>query len=363
MAFDFRLATNDDDPALRKLLAHSPMPGRLTVTFEREPNYFLGCDTMGRFWQVIIACCRPGGEIAGVMCRAVRPYWINGQRMDLGYIGQIRIADQHQGRWLLWRGLSFFKELHADNRVKTYFGVISDENAVARGVLVEKPSRHFPQAREAARIYTAGIILRRPKQPLPSPYTITRGSPEQLPVVAAFLQQHGAARQFFPVYEADDFNSPATRGFRVEDFVIASQHHEIVGVTGLWDQSSYKQTIVQHYEGVLRWGRFIYNAGLRLVGARRLPGSGEPLHAAYASFICVKDNNPAVFRPLLRQIYTMAAARGYASLMVGLTDQDPLLPAVKQYTHIAYHSRLYMGSWEDLPLLDNRPPYIEIAML
>jgi hypothetical protein len=132
---------------------------------------------------------------------------------------------------------------------------------------------------------------------------------------------------------------------------------------GLWDQSGYKQTIVQQYNGALRWQRYIYNVGLRLAGARPLPRPGKHLHAVYAGFICVRDNDPDIFCLLLHQAYNMAVMRGYAYLMVGLTEHDPLLSVVRKYAHIAYHSRLYMGSWEDLPQLDDRLPYVEIAML
>ena len=175
MDFSFELATPEDDPALRRLLATSAMPGQITVTFEREPNYFLGCGTMGRFCQVVIARHQPGGEIAGVMCRGSRPHFVNGQVEELGYIGQLRVAESYRGLWLLSRGLPFFRELHADGRTQAYFGVISDENRVARGVLVEHPRHRFPTAREVARIYTAGIILRRPKKTtLPSAFVASQ---------------------------------------------------------------------------------------------------------------------------------------------------------------------------------------------
>ncbi len=47
MEFSFELARPADDLALRKLLAETPMPGRITVSFERQPNYFMGCSIMG----------------------------------------------------------------------------------------------------------------------------------------------------------------------------------------------------------------------------------------------------------------------------------------------------------------------------
>lgn len=62
----FDLATEADDPALRHLLATNPLPGSVTVTYEREPNYFLGCPVMGHFYQVPVARCRTSGNWPGL---------------------------------------------------------------------------------------------------------------------------------------------------------------------------------------------------------------------------------------------------------------------------------------------------------
>ncbi len=372
MDFTFELAGPEDDPALRRLLASSAMPGRINVTFEREPNYFLGCGTMGHFWQVIIARHNASGEIAGIMCRGIRPHFINGQPQDLGYIGQIRIAEKYRGLWLLHRGLDYFRQLNSDGRVKAYWGVISDENAIARGVLVERRRKRFPAAHEIARIYTLGVILRKPLSPLPFAGSIERGTAQTLPEIVAFLRQHGAEKQFFPAYEASDFGpgGATTLGFDPGDFLVARRDGEIAGVIGLWDQADYKQTVVQSYDRSLNLVRPFYNLGARLLSAQPLPGPGEHIHSAYASFICVAGNDTQIFRPLLREVYNLAAERRYAHLMLGLTENDPLLPVAREYPHIAYHSRLYLGYWEETPgasdlytQLDGRTPYIEIAAL
>ncbi|HNT74162.1 MAG TPA: hypothetical protein PKH77_03975 [Anaerolineae bacterium] len=372
--YTFSLATLEDDANLRRLLARNAMPGDITVTFEREPGYFLGCGTMGRFWQVAIAREEQSGNIAGILCRAAHPHFVNGQSEELGYIGQLRVDHRYRGTWLLSQGLAFVHELHQDGRVRAYFAAISDENRVARGVLVEHPRPGFPALRELAAIVTLGIILRKSLSPFRVPraaklnLVIRRGSPEQLPAIVAFLQREGARKQLFPVYTEADFTTrDTTLGFSVEDFIVACRGDTIVGVVGLWDQSGYKQSVVQGYAPGLRRIRPFYNVGAKLVGAQPLPAVGEHIHSAYASFICMQDNDPALFRPLLKAVCDLAAARGYAYLMLGLADQDPLLPVALAYPHITYHSRLYTVAWDDAAdfhaQLDGRIPYIEIAAL
>jgi hypothetical protein len=373
MDFCFKLATDKDDPDLRHLLATNAMPGRITVTFKREPTYFAGCGTMGRFWQVLVGRHRPSQEIAAVLCRSTQPRFVNGQVREIGYLGQLRVDLKYRSRWVLLHGIQALRELHADGRVGAYLCAISDENSTARGILVGHPRSGFPILHEIAHIHTLGVILRRQWLPAPqkSPASLvlTQGSQSELPRIISFLRQQGAKRQFFPAYDSGDFakNSPTTRGFQVRDFVIAKQSNEIVGVMGLWDQSTFKQSVVQSYNPSLSRIRPLYNLASRLIGAQPLPAPGQHIRSAYASFVCVADDNPVIFGTLLRHIVRLAARRGYAYLMLGLAESDPLLRVARRYPHIAYYSRLYVTCWEDAAgfhrRLDKRVPYVEIAAL
>ena len=43
----YALATPDDDAAIRRLLRDNPMRGAISLSFEREPNYFHGTQIAG----------------------------------------------------------------------------------------------------------------------------------------------------------------------------------------------------------------------------------------------------------------------------------------------------------------------------
>jgi hypothetical protein len=143
----------------------------------------------------------------------------------------------------------------------------------------------------------------------------------------------------------------------------------------LWDQSSYKQTVARGYAGWLRWARPAYNLVARLSARPALPDVGEKIFQAYASFVCVADDDPEVFRALLRRVCAVAAERGYSYLMTGFDERDPLLEVARAYPHIAYPSRVFIAGWkndsDDQPnqferfyeQLDDRIPYFEIAAL
>lgn len=367
MEFTYNLAGPEDDPALRQLMSRNPVPGHITLRYEREPNYFLGCGPMGHFWQVIVSRHRPTGQIAGLACRAVRPLFINGQAEAVGYLSQLRIDGPFRGRWIVSGGFRYIQQLHADGRVAGYISTIIEGSDEAVGILVRRPRPHFPPFREMARLWVLSLIVGRPRSLPDSLCEIRRGSTTELERIVAFLRRHGPAKQFFPAYTAADFgpDSSLTLGFAVEDFVLAWQGDRLVGVAGLWDQSAYKQTVVHAYRGRLAYLRPVYNIGLRLMGAQPLPAPGQKIRFAYASFICVAQNEPAIFGLLLQALYNLAAERGYAYLTVGLAEADPLLAVARRHRHIAYYSRLYSVGWDEAwhNRLDGRLPYIEVASL
>jgi hypothetical protein len=376
MNFQIDLAKPGDDAAIRRLLATNAVPGRVTVTYEREPNYFAGCATMGQRRQTLVA--RAGDRIAGVACRATRPMFVNGREVRLGYLGQLRVDERFRGRWLVSRGFRFLKQLHDDDPVPAYLLSLIEENREALGVLIERRRPGFPIFRQLGRLFTLALALsptRRTKVERSSSCEIEGAGRADLPAIVAFLRRGGAARQFYPAYSEEDFYSEATLGFRPEDFFVARRNGTLVGVIGLWDQSSYKQTIVRGYAGWLRWARPAYNLAARLSARPALPDVGEKILHAYASFVCVAGDDPDVFRALLRRVCAVAAERGYSYLMAGFDERDPLLEVARAYPHIAYPSRVFIAGWEnnsdDQPnqferfyeQLDDRIPYFEIAAL
>ncbi len=366
--FGFELARPGDDAELRRLLASTPMPGSITVTFEREPNYFLGGPTMGHRCDVLVARHLPDGELAGVLCHAIRPVFVNGTETEVGVIGQVRIAPQYQGKGLLHRGLPLFIE-HSRPDLPNY-GVIAADNPRARRAMVDHPPEGFV-VREVARINTLGLIIRRPKPLVRGPTIVTRGTRAELAEIVAFLRHQGSTRQYYPAYREDDFTGGGTtRGLALEDLIVARRSGRVVGVVGVWDQSQYKQTIVRAYGGWLRPLRPLYDLAARVVRAAPLPKIGGEIRAAYVSFVCVADDDQGVMLALLREAYNEACRRGFSYLMIGLTDDDPLLPAARRYAHIPYRSWLVAAAWKpgevgrDLfPVLDGRPAYVEIAAL
>jgi hypothetical protein len=365
VSFQLYLATREDEADIRRLFRTNSVPGHVTVTYEREPDFFLGCGVTGHSYQVAVARHEPTGELAGVVCRTKRRVWIDGQEVEVGYLSGGRVDGRFRGRWLVSRGLRFLGDLDATDTVPVYLATITGENREAHALLVEKPRPGVPRFEEVGRLYSAVIPIRARLLNRDQTNSVRSAVPEDLPRIVSFLNEYGRKRQYSQVYSEEVFRGSATLGFRVEDFVVFERGGELSGVMGLWDQSAYKQTVVRGYSRELRWTRPLYDAAARLTRRHTLPAPGEPLRSAYAAFLCVADDDRFVFRALLRRIYELAAKRGHAFLVAGLTVNNSLLAEVRRYAHVPYHSTLYTVSWRGglYATLDGRIPHVEVATL
>jgi hypothetical protein len=348
-----------DDEAIRGLLRRQPMPGRISLSFEREPNFALGCAVTGDHHDIVVARAGEGREVVGVAVRSTRRVFINGVEQRVGYLGQLRVDDRFRGRWLVSRGFSLLADIDRADPVPVYLASIVDGNDEATGVLVRRRRSSFPAFHEVTSYRTLALALRRSRRTAPGEEEIVAASPEQIPALIGFLRTHGRRRQLFPAWTEDAVRNFAPLGLSIDNIRVARRDGRVVGVIGLWDQSAYKQAVVRGYSGWLKPAGWL--------GGLIVPRIGAHVRSAYAAMICIANDDLAVFSCLLRHVCDLAAAARFEYLVLGLDVRDPLLAIARSYRHFSYPSRLYLASWCNRgpfhEQLDQRPAYVDVATL
>ncbi len=369
----FDLATEADDVALRQLLRDNPMPGSISVTFEREPSYFIASAVEGDFHQTIVGRETGSGQVVGMGSRSVRPTYVNGVVQPVGYMSQLRATASYgwglQLARAIAKGFEFSHTLHADGRAPFYLMSVIADNRPARRLLASGLAG-LPRLREYARLYTYAVYTSRRQRPLPLPrgLRLGRGRAHHLNGIVDCLQRNGERHQFTPHWTAETlFHPDSTPGLCPENFLLAIAGDHVVGCLAEWDQSSFKQTIVRGYSSTLGQWRLWINLAARIAGWPPLPDTGSPIRHCFASHLAVDDDDRAVFAALLRAVYNDAVERGFNYLMLGLAETHPLRPVAESYRHILYPSQLYLVAWEDgwnkIDKVDGRVPHPEIATL
>src|SRR5262245_59304475 len=114
--YRLELATPADDADLRRVLADVSMPGRVSLTFEREPSFFAAAVVDGRFRQIVIGRDTVSGRIIGFGSRSVGTRYVNGEPREIGYLSNLRLQAAHRNLGLVARGYKMFRDLHGDGR-------------------------------------------------------------------------------------------------------------------------------------------------------------------------------------------------------------------------------------------------------
>jgi hypothetical protein len=323
------LARPHDDASLRRLLRENAVPGRVTLSYEREPNFFAASRVDGERSQTIVA--REGGRVVGLGTRSTHLAYVNGSAQRIGYLSQLRLDRECRGRaHLVFRGYDALRQLHDECAdAPFYVTTLVDGNRQAERLLTSGHLR-LPRYQRIESFRT--LVLRtsaiRPIEPSP-------GSRQD---IRSHLAGHSPRWQFCRIW--DDVEP--------DDFVVSSD-----GCLAVWDQSAFKQVVVRGYAPPLNLFR-------RLLG---LPRVGDPLRMAFLSHLAVASGAALVH--LIRAAATHARARRLDYLILGLSARSPLLDAVRRaFAPREYGSTVYAVYWGGTrPDLDDRPCHLEAATL
>ena len=369
--YDFQLATHDDDAQLRAVLAATPMPGRIAVSFRRDPSFFDAAVVDGAFHQVIVCRDQQDDRIVGFGCRSVRHRFVNGRPTPVGYLSSLRVLPEYRSLGLLARGYAYFRSLHRDGKAQVYLTTIAEGNDRALSTLTTGRAG-LPEYAFAGRYHTVVIPISRRRHGstrLDAALQIREATALDRDCLITFLQAVGPARQFFPCLGPEDFFEAAStfRDLAPRDLLLAFRRGRLVGTLGSWNQQGFRQSVVESYARLLGWLRPFYNAWATLSGRPRLARVGEPLRCLMAAIPTVLENDATVFEALVEALLARASGGSADYLLVGLHETDPLLPVARRLAAESYVTRMYLVSWEDgqsfRARLDDRPSYLELGFL
>ena len=379
-AHHYELATQHDDPELRRLLRENPFAGSISLSLEREPDYFLASAIEGAFHETLVVRDTKTNQLVGIGDRSARPLYVNGEIKDVGYFSGLRVDSKYRHGLALARflgkGWEGQREQHKDGRAKFYLmSIVSDNNPAQR--LLDSKLPHYPRLHRHTHMYTyaihpartfpslrAAALWRRSNLSIASgeeQIKITRATADSIPAIVDCLHRNGMRRQLAPHWTEETLLSPLTPGLSISNFFLAQSGPRIRGCLALWDQQACKQTVVRGYSGSMARFRKIMNL------FTPLPEPGTRLNQCFACFLAVDDDDPQIFAALLRAVHDEAARLRYDYFLLGLTKDSPFHSIVKTYRPIAYESDIYLAAWEDgfdeIARVDNRPSAPEIAIL
>lgn len=366
----FRLATEQDNESLRRLLRDGPMPGWVKLSYEREPDYFISARIEGELTQVIIAEEIATKEIIGFGSRSVRDVFFNGKKQRVGYISQLRVIPHYRGRLRYLRhGYRFCQSLRKEDELPFDITTIVDGNTAAQRLLT-RGLPGLPVYDPIAHLSTFALVSRRYKQNgRPNGLTLRQARDEDKSQILEFLQEQNQHLQFADCWCAENlFSSQRHPYLDIDNYVLAIRENKLIGCAALWDQRAFKQNVVRDYKKPLALFRPWFNMLSGLLGQPGLPGIGDVVSQAYLFNFTIASNDTEIGLALLKTMLDQAKAKGLDYVLLGLEDKHPLLiPIKRQLRHLYYGSQIYRVYWpeelDSIPAMDPGLMGLEVSTL
>ena len=359
-------ASAQDNAALRRLLRETPMPGRIRITLECEPDFFRATKLGWARHYTALAREPAMGEVFAMCSRSVRTVFLNGTPVPLGYLSQLRVFPEHRAHKLrlLKMGFAWMTENHDPADAPFDITTVVEDNSRARRLLTAGVPG-LPLYSELERMLTFLLPVGRSRARGISP--VTRGRSAFQGEIVDCLHRFCRRHQFAPHWTAADFWSGRAgqveaggRAACFEDFFVVLRGDKVAGCVALWDQRAYKQVVVRGYSGPLACSRPVLN----FLGAG-LPACGSVLPLAWLSHLAVDDDDPEIFGSLVDAV--KAGLRGRSDvrwLAMMLAVRHPLVPVARRLGEHSYASRLFAVHAQETHVeLDGRIPYLEGALL
>ncbi len=364
-AYAIRAVQAGDDEGIRRLLGAPQPSALLALGFERSPSYLQAATVSHVQPEILVAEHRDSTDIVAVVNLGQRPVFVNGERCDVRFAGDLRVAAAHQGGRLLVYLSRKMRDILGESG--WYQTIILNENERSRSALAQGGRAGMPFY--APQINVETFTLTGSKQQLTSAdCSVRKATVSDIPGMNRFVQKMSRYYQFLPVY---DFNGLLTgeayfRGLSIQDFILVERHGELCALGAVWDQKAFKQTRVVSYQPWINLLRPVYNLWTRLLGGLHLPPAGELLDYRLVHSPLTTPDDTEAFAILLQALWEHCSQTGGRALSLSLSANDPRRTVIRNFRHFFMAGTHYLASFsrDSLPDLDERlVPYFECGRL
>lgn len=348
--FFVRSATPADDAQLVELIAETMPSNGMTLAFERRPSFLAA--SHAQYHRPDIKLVVPEDRpdfVVGMMNLGWRYCYINGQVEALRYVADLRMHPEHRGNKVLRLLMDY---VYDEIPLNTIFeSVVLEDNTVACNIL-HHARKGFPTPFHYDDIRT--FTVSQAQQPMQfEQFHFQQMSAKHVSVANDFVMSMKAHYNFLPSY---DFAGLAEGdhsfwlGMNIEDFyLIYDRQHQVVGMYGLWDQKSFKQTRVVDYSMALKLVKPFYNAYAHVRRMLFLPKKNQAFEYLMLHSALCHPEHQDVFASLIFHAKQQTKARGKNAFCVTLANLDPRNAWMRHTTSHIIQAKHYFHSFKANP--------------
>lgn len=342
-----REATLADEAAIEKLMCEIPMGENIRVTLRRDGGYFTGSSVQSETPSVH-GLFNENGRALGLYAAGKRRVWIDGEIKTVRYLSDLRLHPKARGMRWLFRG---YRRLGEEMRDEFAQSMILTDNRAALTLLTS--GRAGLPKYHAAGEYLSYFFGPQKKWRARTKSEFRKASQAELPAMQELYDEQAQRFQFAPVLDFSTFeNSSYFAGLRLEDVYLAFDDGKLQAMLGVWDQSAYKQLVVESYSRIYRFLRPVS----RLLRGISLPKVGQRIHLKTITMPTCRVDRLDELLDLIQ--WARSEQENETVLMLGLDAKDPRVAMMKKIRGATERGRHFLVGEISESLLSSEKPFI-----
>ncbi|GAA5630161.1 hypothetical protein Acal02_00758 [Acinetobacter calcoaceticus] len=328
-----REATLADDQALRELIAVPMTTKGVQISFQREPSYFKASDILYRHKLHVVIEDTENQKNVACYSNGHRPCYVDKAVQNVRYASDLRVDPNYRGKSLVKiLGAHVKQTLHEPDFSQM---IIFNDNYAARAA-IQTGKTGIPDYYDEGLIETLTLTHLGTKRHIDAFLEMTKqteignmharvAQPEDIPAMNAFIAAMAQHYNFIPAYNFEELQAGHHyfTGLQLSDFQLYFQNEKLVGMFGLWDQHSLKQTKILHYSPLIGVFRPVYNLLTKITKAMPLPKLGDSLKYHVLHSLLSHPQHLALHHLMLEDAYQLSKQKGVGIVSFTLSHQDP----------------------------------------
>ncbi len=308
-----------------KALCRIPVSGDISLTLEREPNYYAGACIQTEEPEIYVCTRIVDGLVCGVFNIGFRRLFYQGKIVKVRYLCDLRIHPDYQKSTLLYRIVKFVNQFElVANGLPAQTVVFADNLKMVQMINSRaKKNMDAPFYHHAGILVTNMLTLKRQVK-MPDNIETRTATARDMPMMQDFWFAEASKLNYFPFYDFTELGKPYYYGLSCHNFYLAFQGQALVGICGTWNQKDIKQTRIKGYSRAFQFAKPFYNLYAGIMGKPKLPNAGSIANYLGLHSILIKNREPAIFAALLSAITAAAKDGNYEYLLFALAKNDPL---------------------------------------
>lgn len=376
MSEEFKL---DDDIIVRRIskefnneileiIRNSPMVSRdLTLYSELGPDAFRLSDFQYDHYEYFGFFLK--GKLEGLITLGHFRAYVNGKAESVTELSNFFLNPSLRKKRLFARSSPFvFKDWHGSNSL-IYSLVLKGNNPVESLANANMNSQDYsmlPRYQYAGAYSVVSCILNFRKKESRR-FNVRHATEKDIDILVKLLDDEMKTRLFgLPVSrECFERNLKERPEFGIENYHIAEENGKVKGFCCAWSTMGMKKNIVEKYSGRLLLVRLMANFLSLVAGCPKLPKPGSAFSTVYITDYYCEGRDPEIMEALLRSVYNEWLGKRYNLMIFGAPEADPLLKAIRPFTHQKISTHILIGAREEriLDTINTPLPYFDMALV